>query len=147
VVVCNNDINYSRECIMISKKGALIFLVVGMLSLLNLVPISARQSSLGDTAQVRRIRVSGNAMKEKLVHQVAPVYPLEARRENLQGKVVMEIVVASDGSVKQAKILLGHQRLVSAAVEAVRNWRYQPTYLQGQAVEVITRVEVVFRIE
>jgi len=85
-------------------------------------------------------------MAGKLTSQPKPEYPPLAKVARIQGTVRMEIVVNKDGGVQDIKVITGHPLLVKAAVEAVSRWRYQPTLLQGQPVEVLTEVEQRFSL-
>ncbi len=93
-----------------------------------------------------RIRVDGGVLKSYLVHQVQPEYPNVARRAKIEGTVRLQAVIARDGSVLQLEVLAGHPLLVNSALEAVRQWRYEPTLRGGEPVEVISTVDVAFRL-
>ncbi len=93
------------------------------------------------------IRVGGRVQGARLTYRVAPEYPLDALQEQISGTVELEAVVSFDGTIRDLKLIGGHPLLASAAVEAVEQWRYTPTRLNGQAVEVITNIEVIFNIE
>lgn len=82
----------------------------------------------------------------KLIRKVTPAYPEMAKRANISGVVEIEAIIAKDGTMRSLRVLRGHPLLINAAVEAVKQWRYRPTLLQGQPVEVITRIEVNFRL-
>jgi TonB family protein len=95
-----------------------------------------------------RIRVGGNVQQMKLVHQVQPIYPERAQAQGIQGIVLLEAVIWKDGSVGTMRVLnkLADPDLVSSAVEAVKNWRYEPTLLNGQPIEIVTTITVNFRL-
>jgi len=82
----------------------------------------------------------------KLIYKVNPVYPPLAVKAHVQGTVILEAVVDEEGSVSTLKILNGHPLLVEAALQAVRQWKYSPTVLNGEPVAVIATVTVVFRL-
>lgn len=92
----------------------------------------------------RRIRVGGEGMQRQLVYRVKPKYPEEARKAHIKGTVRLRIVIGEDGNVKEVQSIEGEPVLVKAASEAVRQWRYRPTTLNGSPVEVDTRVGVNF---
>lgn len=94
----------------------------------------------------KRIRIGQSVMAAKLVFQPKPEYPPLAKMAQIQGIVRMEIVVNTDGSVRDVKVTTGHPLLVRAAIDAVSHWRYQPTLLEGQPVEVVTEVEQGFSL-
>ena len=82
----------------------------------------------------------------RLVKRVQPVYPEAAKQGHIEGKVSLHCIVAKDGSVKKLEVVNGHPLLAKAATDAVSQWRYKPTRLNGQAVEVDTTVDVIFQI-
>jgi TonB family protein len=96
----------------------------------------------------RRIRVGGNVQKARLVHHVSPLYPLDVRSQGIEGTVLLDAVISKDGVPINLSLRnsLVDQRLAKAALEAVRQWRYEPTRLNGQPVEIITSVTVAFRL-
>jgi len=85
--------------------------------------------------------------KAKLVEQPAPVYPPLARQARISGVVRLSVIIGRDGTVQDLTLLSGHPLLVPAAMDAVKQWVYQPTLLNGQPVEVATQVEVNFALE
>ena len=91
------------------------------------------------------IRV-GSLEPSKLVYSVQPVYPKLASISRTQGSVVLEAVITRDGAVdpKRLKVISGHTLLVPAAVEAVQQWRYRPTVLSGEPVEILATITVNF---
>lgn len=91
-----------------------------------------------------RIRVGRNVQAAKLTSHVIPVYPPVAIQANISGTVVLHVVIGSDGSVKDADAISGPQVLLQSAIDAVKQWRYQPTLLNGRPVEVDTSVQVVY---
>ena len=91
------------------------------------------------------IRVGGNVQSAKLVNRVLPVYPVEAVEEDISGTVRLEATVTKEGTIRGLKVLEGHPLLVEAAKEAVLQWRYRPTYLNGLPVEVITYIVINFK--
>jgi TonB family protein len=82
-----------------------------------------------------------------LVRQVRPVYPPLAKQARIQGVVVMKAVLAKDGTVQNLTVVSGHSLLVQAALDAAKQWVYQPTLLNGQPVEVSTQISVNFTLE
>jgi len=81
-----------------------------------------------------------------LVKKVAPVYPPLARQAHIQGTVILKIVIDKSGNVFSVQLVRGHPMLSPAAMEAVRQWKYQPYLLNGEPVEVETNVEVNFKL-
>jgi TonB family protein len=89
-----------------------------------------------------RIRVGSNVQAANLVHQVDPVYPPLALKARIQGTVRFDAVIAKDGTMVKLQVLSGHPLLVQPALEAVKQWLYKPTLLNGEPVEVITTIDV-----
>jgi len=108
-------------------------------------PIGILQFGTGQLPQ--RIRVGKNLQEANLLNQVAPVYPPVAKQARIQGMVVLEVTISREGDVSDARILSGHPLLIEAALEAVRQWKYKPTQLNGQPVEVVSSVEVQFTLD
>jgi protein TonB len=80
----------------------------------------------------------------KLIVRPTPEYPAIAKIAGIQGTVLLRAIISKDGTIQDLKVISGHPLLVRAAMEAVARWRYQPTLLDGEAVEVATEVEVKF---
>jgi protein TonB len=92
------------------------------------------------------IRVGGKVQAAKLVRQVTPVYPPLARQVRISGIVRLEAVISRSGTIESLQVMSGHPLLTQAALDAVRQWVYQPTQLNGQPVEVLTQIEVNFKL-
>lgn len=97
-------------------------------------------------ATPRRIRVGGQVESAKLIFQPKPEYPPLAKMARIQGTVRLEAIISRDGTIQDLKVLSGHPLLVKVALEAVQRWRYQPTLLNGEPVEVVTEVDVNFTL-
>src|SRR3974390_562575 len=97
-------------------------------------------------AAVTRTRVGGAVQAAKLVNRVQPVYPPLARQTRISGTVKLHAIIGKDGNVTQLQVLSGHPLLVQSALDAVRQWRYQPTLLNGEPVEVDTEIDVIFSL-
>jgi len=92
------------------------------------------------------IRVGGNVKEPKIIHIEQPKYPPEAKRANVQGVVILEATVTEQGTVDKVKVISGPPMLVGPAVEAITHWRYEPTYLNGQAVPIILTARISFSL-
>ncbi len=92
------------------------------------------------------LRVGGNVQAARIINRVQPEYPEEARRIGISGTVRLHVIVAKDGSMKQLEVMSGHPLLQQAALDAVRQWRYQQTFLNGSPVEVDTTIDVIFAL-
>jgi len=94
----------------------------------------------------KRIRVGGNVEQAKQIYAPKPEYPQLAKMARIQGVVRLEAVIDKDGTIKDLKMVSGHPLLVKSAMEAVSRWRYQPTLLNGEPVEVVTEIDVNFTL-
>lgn len=92
------------------------------------------------------IRIGGNVQQANLVSQVTPVYPAQAKQDRIQGKVQLQVVIDKQGHVEDVSVLAGPEPLIQSAVDAVRQWTYRPTLLNGEPVKVQTTVEVNFTL-
>jgi TonB family protein len=90
-------------------------------------------------------QVPAEVMQRLLLHRVEPVYPAEARQQNLQGVIALSIVVGRDGSVLNMRALNGPDVLARAAMDALRWWKFEPYRLNGEPAAVETTVAVEFK--
>jgi protein TonB len=93
------------------------------------------------------IKVSIGVMEASLINRVDPVYPILAKATHTSGEVKLRATIATDGSIKDLQVVSGHALLVQAAISAVRQWRYRPTRLNGEPVEVETFITVNFILQ
>jgi periplasmic protein TonB len=105
----------------------------------------APNSLMPITPSVRPSRVS-HVMEGNLIRRVQPEYPALAKQARIQGTVVLRAVINRDGIIQDLQVMSGHPLLVQAALNAVRQWRYRPYYLNDQPVEVETQVTVNFSL-
>ena len=96
------------------------------------------------TAAPARIKQGGNVTAASIVTQTRPLYPALARQARIQGNVVLHAIIDKDGKVAQLEVISGHPLLVQSALDAVKQWRYKPTLLNGDPVEVDTTITVTF---
>ena len=95
----------------------------------------------------KRITVGGNVQAAHLVNRVQPVYPPLARQTRISGTVKLHAIIGKNGAVEQLQVVSGHPLLVQSALDAVRQWRYQPTLLNGEPVEVDTEIQAIFSLK
>ena len=93
-----------------------------------------------------RIRQGGAVTQASLINRVNPVYPPLARQTRVAGTVRLHAIISKQGTVQQLEVLSGHPLLVQSALDAVRQWRYRPTLLNGEPVEVDTTIDVIFSL-
>jgi protein TonB len=96
---------------------------------------------------VRPVRQSAGVQAANLIYQVKPVYPPLARTTRTQGIVVLEAVISKNGSIDSLRVISGHPLLTQAALDAVQQWRYRPTMLNNEPVDVVTTVTVTFTLQ
>ena len=90
------------------------------------------------------LRLSEGVAAALLVHRVMPVYPALAKQMRLSGEVRLTGIIGRDGHIQQLQVISGHPLLVGSALEAVKQWVYRPTMLNGEPVEVIAPIQVHF---
>jgi periplasmic protein TonB len=93
-----------------------------------------------------RIRQGGSVQAALLVNKVQPVYPPLARQTRISGTVRLHAIISKTGSVESLEVISGHPLLVRAAMDAVQQWKYKPTLLNGEPVEVDTTIDVIFSL-
>jgi len=98
------------------------------------------------TATDKPRRISVGVHLAQLVHRVEPVYPFIALHSRLQGTVRLRAIIGTDGFIRELELVSGNPILAQAALAAVAQWRYRPTLLNGQPVEVETHITVVFEL-
>jgi TonB family protein len=99
-----------------------------------------------DAPPPQRIRVGGNVQQMNLIQKIQPIYPLQAKQDHVQGKVRFTVLIGKDGHIQNLTLVSGEPVLADAAKEAVSQWVYKPTLLNGQPVEVLTQVDVNFTL-
>jgi protein TonB len=92
------------------------------------------------------LAVGGNVKPPQLISMVGPVYPPLLRRTKVQGDVVIDAVIDTHGNVVEEHTVSGNEFLVAAAMDAVRQWKYEPTVVDGQVFPVQLRVTIAFRL-
>jgi TonB family protein len=94
----------------------------------------------------KAIRNNGSVQVARMIRQVMPAYPAEAKSKHIQGTVVLHAVIGKDGTVDILDVVSGPTELRKAATDAVKQWRYTPTLLNGEPVSVNTTLSVVFAL-
>ena len=92
------------------------------------------------------VPVSQGVTGGKLTHRVDPVYPAEGRLQHVEGAVVLDALVGEDGRVKQVRVTSGSPTLARAAMDAVRQWRYEPYLLNGRPVALHNQITIQFKL-
>jgi len=93
------------------------------------------------------IHLSSKLVEGNLIYKSVPVYPVIAKASRTEGTVVLQATISKTGTIEGLHVISGSQMLQQAALDAVKTWRYRPYMLNGQAVEVETTVNVIFRMD
>jgi periplasmic protein TonB len=91
-------------------------------------------------------KIGGNVVAANLINPVRPVYPPLAKMARQQGTVKFEAMISKEGTIEDLKLISGPPLLVQAAMDAVKQWRYRPTILNGEPTEVQTTIDVNFSL-
>jgi protein TonB len=108
--------------------------------------ISSAPVAVPKVATPQKVRVSQGVSEGLLLHKVTPSYPPLAKQARIQGAVLLQATIGKDGSIQNLRVQSGHPMLTQAAIDAVRQWKYKPYLLNGEAVEVETTVQVNFTL-
>ncbi|MBZ5539076.1 MAG: energy transducer TonB [Acidobacteriia bacterium] len=131
------------------RMWAIVYVEGGFRFAGNLHPpesFSDTRKKVSSETEEKRIRMGGNATAAKILQRIQPLYPEKARRERLQGTVKLFAIIGKDGSIHMLRVATGYCSLAQEAMRAVRQWRYSPTLLEGQPVEVETTIDVIFSL-
>jgi len=108
--------------------------------------ISSTPVAVPKVATPQRVRVSQGVSQGLLVRKVQPAYPPLARQARIQGAVVLQAEISKDGAIENLRLISGHTMLAPSAIEAVKQWRYKPYFLNGEPVAVETQITVNFTL-
>jgi protein TonB len=108
--------------------------------------ISSTPVAVPKVATPQRVRVSQGVSQGLLVHRVQPMYPPLARQARIQGTVILQAEISKDGTIENLRLISGHPMLAPSAIEAVKQWRYKPYFLNGEPVAVETQITVNFTL-
>lgn len=103
-------------------------------------------TAIPKVATPKRVRVSQGVSEGLLVKKVTPTYPAIAKQARVQGTVVLQASIGKDGSIQNLQVVKGHPLLSQAAINAVKQWKYKPYFLNGQPVDVDTTITVNFTL-
>lgn len=92
------------------------------------------------------LRISAGVAEGLKTHDVKPRYPVEARQQRIEGDVLLQARIDTEGNIGKLKVIQGDPILVAAAVDAVKQWRYRPYILKGEPVEVETTIRIQFHM-
>jgi len=124
--------------------------IIGSVPQLPPPPPPPKKVEAPPPAAPQRIKVGGNVQAAMVLRQVTPVYPALARQARVSGVVHLKAVISKQGFIQELELDRdrggGHPLLVQAAIEAVKQWVYKPTLLNGEPVEVDTQIDVNFTL-
>jgi TonB family protein len=100
-----------------------------------------------DSKAPKQLTVSAEKMSENILAKAVPIYPPDAKKAKIQGKVVLSVVISKAGNVEYVRVLSGPQELQQSAIDAVRQWTYKPYLLNGNAVEVKTTINIIYNLK
>jgi len=95
---------------------------------------------------LQALNVSQGVSQGLLIKKVQPNYPASALRMHVEGSVQLRATIAKTGNITSVKVISGETVLAKAAMEAVKQWKYKPYYLNGEPVEIQTQVTVNFKL-
>lgn len=123
------------------SMGGVIGGVIGGVKTAVVAPIAPKENKPKEP-----VRVGGRVREPQLIKRVEPFYPELARQTHLQGQVVIDAILDENGNVVEMKVVSGHPLLLQSALNAVRQWKYRPTYLNDMPVPVQLIITVTFRL-
>jgi len=130
--------------VQIDRDGGPVILVIALAAAQPAAPPPPPPAATPADASTppQRIRVGGNVQSQNLITKVTPNYPPLAKQGRITGTVSLSVTITKEGTVDNIDLISGHPLLVPSAIEAVRQWVYRPTLLNGNPVEVLTQVDV-----
>lgn len=123
--------------------------ICGVIAVATCTSAMAFRMDVDDTpapAQKNPKQIHVKADDLKITYKVPPVYPVDAKKQKIQGTVVLSVVIGKDGSPENIKVTGGPDALQQSALDAVRQWRWQPYLLNGDPIEVLTTVNIVYAL-
>lgn len=102
--------------------------------------------SVSQETQTPPLQVKPDVATKRLITHLNPIYPMEARKNYIQGNVVLRATITPEGEVGRLQVVSGHPLLAQSAVDAVKQWKYQPFLLNGEPVAIETMITVIFRL-
>ncbi len=112
----------------------------------NRGPVRPDEGTKRDSTSAVRRKISEPVQRAMLIHRVEPVYPIIAIQTRREGRVQLHAIISTDGTIQSLEVVSGEPMLIRSALSAVREWRYRPTILNGQPVEVETYITVIYTL-
>jgi TonB family protein len=142
-VAALNSVDYHLNLtVQVVRDGGPVILIIALPAAQPAAPPPPPATPGDSSTPPQRIRVGGNVQAQNLITKVTPVYPPLAKAARITGTVSFAVTIAKEGTVGNIEIVSGHPLLVPSALEAVKQWVYRPTLLNGEPVEVLTQVDI-----
>jgi protein TonB len=113
----------------------------------NTTSVLKDNSTAQSTLAAQKPRISAGGAQGLVIRPVAPLYPVSARQAHIEGTVVLQAVIGKDGNVQTVRVVSGHPMLIQAAVNAAKQWHFNPYYKDGEPVEADTQINVNFTFQ
>jgi protein TonB len=107
---------------------------------------TAVDQATSSTEQEQVLQLSAAAAEGNLLHRVEPEYPEDARQQQIQGAVELDVLIGEDGTVRDVHVVSGPSQLAQSSTDAVKQWRFKPGSNNGRPAEMQTRVTLNFRL-
>jgi TonB family protein len=141
------EIRGVRRVVVLAACAALALATCGSALALGMHANAASDGSDSNTTKApKQLTVSAEKMSHNLLNKVVPVYPPAAKKAKIQGKVVIDAVIGTDGNVENLRVISGPPELQQSALDAVRQWTYKPYLLNGDPVEVETTINIIYNL-
>ena len=134
-----------RRIAMVTACGVLGLAIAGSALALS-VHVNGQDSGSQPSEHPKAISVSPKIMQAQRLNGPMPVYPPDAKKAKVQGKVVLDAVIGKDGTVEKLTVVSGPDALQKSAMDAVRDWTYKPFLLNGEPVDVKTTITVTYSL-
>jgi protein TonB len=119
---------------------------IDSIELLRTIDEALFQAPPDATAKKMIINIAGGVATGMLLKKVQPEYPLYAKSVGIQGTVVLQAKISEDGFIKDLHVISGPAELQQASLEAAKQWVYRPYLLNGEPVEVMTTINIIFNL-
>jgi TonB family protein len=137
-----------RRVVVLAACAALALVTCGSVLALGMHANAASGGSDSNATKApKQLTVSADEMQHNILTKAIPVYPPAAKKARIQGKVVLDAVIGTDGTVENLRVLSGPPELQQSALDAVRQWTYKPYLLNGDPVEVETTVNIIYNLK
>jgi TonB family protein len=136
-----------RRAALVAASGLMGLAISGSAIAMAMHVTTAATTESSQAKQTKRLSVSAAVMAGNLVSKAMPVYPPDAKKAKIQGKVVVSAVIDTQGNIQNLRVVSGPRELQQSALDAVRQWKYRPYLLNGDAVEVSTSINIIYSLK